>query len=191
MVPVNALATSTCTMLAALGLSAAQLARAETLPAEPAGFRMTDYNSEVPARVTGAKVINSASELEALIADLDPVLFDVYPAPNRPAKLSADVLWFEPSRETLPKAVWLANVGMGPAPGALEELLADALDTAAKGDKSFPVVIFCEPRCWHSWNATKRAVLLGYENVHWYRGGVDGWRMAGYLLQTVHPVRPD
>jgi PQQ-dependent catabolism-associated CXXCW motif protein len=177
--------------VALFGLLAMQASRAETLPTEPDGFRMCDFNAEVPAGVAGARVIPSAGELRALIDDLGPVLFDVYPAPNRPAQLSADVLWIEPTRETLPQAVWLANVGMGPAPTELEHLLAGALNRATHGDTSFPVVIFCEPRCWHSWNASKRAVLLGYQNVYWYKGGVEGWRLAGYPLETVHPVRPE
>jgi len=177
--------------LAIFGLLAMQAIRAETLPAEPEGFRMGDYNAEVPAGVAGARVIPSAGELKSLIDDLGPVLLDVYPAPNRPAELSADVLWIEPTRETLPEALWLANVGMGPAPDELQALLAEVLNRATDGATSFPVVIFCEPRCWHSWNASKRAVLLGYENVYWYKGGVEGWRLAGYPLQTVHPVRPE
>jgi PQQ-dependent catabolism-associated CXXCW motif protein len=181
----------TSTFVALATLVAVQTARADALPAEPNGFRMSDYNSEVPAGVADARVITSAAELGSLIAETSPALFDVYPAPNRSAQLPKDVLWIEPSRETLPNAVWLANVGMGPVPTQLEALLAATLASATGGDKSFPVVFFCEPRCWHSWNATKRAVLLGYENVHWYKGGVEGWRLAGFPLETVRPVRPE
>ena len=176
--------------LSVLALHALEPARAQPLPAEPDGFRMSDYSAEVPAGVAGAHVLTTATALRSLIAEVSPALFDVFPAPNRPAQLPTDVLWIEPSRETLPNAAWLANVGMGPAPAELEALLADKLANATRGDKSFPVVIFCEPRCWHSWNAAKRAVLLGYANVYWYKGGVDDWRVAGHPLQTVHPMRP-
>jgi PQQ-dependent catabolism-associated CXXCW motif protein len=165
-------------------------ASASLLPAEPDDLRMGDYNSEVPAGVSGAQVIVTAEELERFIAAAQPALLDVYPAPNRPEDLGEDVLWFEPSRATLPEAFWLANVGMGPAPAALETLLADTLEAVTAGDRSFPVVIFCEPRCWHSWNAAKRAVRLGYDNVHWYKGGVEAWRTAGLPLASVRPVRP-
>jgi len=198
-VAASSLTTPTFLALAALIVAAApacaQPGRAvpvvgSVLPAEPDEFRMGDYNSEVPAGVSGAQVIVTAEELERYIATAQPALLDVYPAPNRPEELADDVLWFEPSRETLPEAFWLANVGMGPAPAALETLLADTLEAVTAGDKSFPVVIFCEPRCWHSWNAAKRAVRLGYDNVHWYKGGVEAWRVAGLPLATVRPVRP-
>ncbi len=34
-----------------------------------------------------------------------------------------------------------------------------------------------------SWNAAKRALALGYQNVAWYPDGTDGWHEAGLPLQ--------
>lgn len=156
---------------------------AETVP-EPSDYRTENYRSAVPATLTGGQVIESAEQLVAFIKTRHPVLIDVYPAPNKPDNLSPDTLWIEPSRETLPGALWLANVGHGIAPDSLIHLLQNQLPDDE------PVVIFCEPNCWHSWNAGKRAIELGAKEVYWYRAGVKGWKEAGYALETQHPVRP-
>ena len=51
------------------------------------------------------------------------------------------------------------------------------------GDRSAPVVVFCKPDCWASWNAGKRLVRAGYTNVAWFPDGVDAW-------QELHPTAP-
>ena len=79
----------------------------------------------------------------------------------------------------------LANAGHGIAPDSLIQLLKNQLP-----DDAPVVVIFCEPNCWHSWNAGKRAIELGAGEVYWYRAGVKGWKEAGFALETQHPVRP-
>ena len=54
---------------------------------------------------------------------------------------------------------------------ALLKLLAPELDK--------PVVFFCAGRnCWHSVNASLRAVQAGYTHVYWYRGGINIWNAA-------------
>ncbi len=155
---------------------------AETTP-EPENYRTSDYRGSVPDTVSGAQVIDSPATLKSMIDTEDPVLIDVYPAPNKPDDLAPGTLWIEPRRDTLPGALWLANTGHGILPDNLITLL----QTYLPDDR--PVVIFCEPRCWHSWNAAKRAVELGAKNVYWYRNGVTGWSEAGYPLETHTPVR--
>ena len=39
-----------------------------------------------------------------------------------------------------------------------------------------------------SWNAAKRALSLGHENVAWYPEGTDGWKAAGLPLVTSEPA---
>ncbi|WP_417318559.1 PQQ-dependent catabolism-associated CXXCW motif protein [Emcibacter sp.] len=158
---------------------------------EPSGYRLSDYGGQVPLTVKGAQVIEEASELQEFLENNDAVvLLDVYPAPRKPDNLPSTELWIEPKRETLPEAIWLANTGMGVLPSALEDLFKHRLDQLTRGDKGQAVVIFCEPECWHSWNAAKRAASLGYSHVYWYRQGVDGWRKAGLPLKEKEPVRP-
>lgn len=156
---------------------------AETVP-EPVDYRTENYRADVPATLQGGRVLDTPQQLVTLINRSHPVLIDVYPAPHKPDNLTPETLWIEPTRETLPGALWLANVGHGIAPAPLIQLLKSRLP-----DNS-PVVVFCEPNCWHSWNAGKRAIELGAKEVYWYRAGVTGWKAAGLALETQHPVRP-
>lgn len=156
---------------------------AETVP-EPDGYRTENYRADVPATLQGGRVLDTPQQLATLIASQQPVLIDVYPAANKPDNLTPDTLWIEPTRETLPGAVWLANVGHGIAPDSLIQLLEKHLPVDS------PVVVFCEPNCWHSWNAGRRAIELGAKSVYWYPAGVKGWKEAGYALETQRPVRP-
>ena len=54
------------------------------------------------------------------------------------------------------------------------------LRQATGGDISKMLVFYCGgPQCWGSYNASLRAIALGYRNVHWYRGGLQAWQQAG------------
>ena len=35
-----------------------------------------------------------------------------------------------------------------------------------------------------SYNASLRAINLGYTNVLWYRGGIEAWKQAGLPVQS-------
>ncbi len=158
---------------------------------EPHTYRTSNYKSEVPLTVSGAKVIETAQELHNFLQkNPDSVLLDVYPAPRKPDNLPADDIWIEPKRKTLPSAIWLANVGFGTLPQELDILLQKQLKQLTADNNQSAVIIFCEPACWHSWNAAKRAVSYGYPNIYWYRQGVTGWVKAHFPVKTKHPVRP-
>ncbi|WP_434362240.1 rhodanese-like domain-containing protein [Parasalinivibrio latis] len=157
---------------------------------EPKEYRQNNYRAAVPGKVTGAGVIETPQELETFIKQYNPVLLDVYPAARKPDNLADTELWIEPTRSTLPGAVWLANVGLGTLTLPLEEHFRKTLGTLTGNNPGYPVVIFCEPSCWHSWNATKRAVAEGYTQIYWYRAGVKGWEETGLPLVPLHPMRP-
>ncbi|MGI9285634.1 MAG: rhodanese-like domain-containing protein [Pseudomonadales bacterium] len=158
---------------------------------EPSTYRTSDYRSEVPLTVKGATVIDSAQKLQRFLhKNKDSILLDVFPAPHKPDNFPASDLWIEPERETLPGALWLANTGMGNIPEELETLLKKQLKQLTLGDKQRSVVIFCEPACWHSWNAAKRAASYGYSSIYWYRQGVTGWQEAGFPVKVRQPTRP-
>lgn len=178
-------------MLIAVVLPTHVFADDQNLSTEPSDYRLSDYRGPVPVTVAGASVIETPQQLQDLLKAKNlPVLFDVYPAPPRPENIAPTDLWIEPRRETLPDATWLANVGMGVLTPPLEALFKQQLMQHTQGDKDHVVVIFCEPQCWHSWNAAKRAASFGYPNIYWYRQGVDGWRKANLPLQQKEPVRP-
>ncbi|MEO8464652.1 MAG: rhodanese-like domain-containing protein [Gammaproteobacteria bacterium] len=59
------------------------------------------------------------------------------------------------------------------------------LQQATAGNKRHPIVMYClSPECWMSYNASLRAINLGYTNVLWYRGGIDSWKKAGLPVQS-------
>lgn len=85
--------------------------------------------------------------------------------------------------ETIAGAVWLPNVGRASLPAWLERWFAVELERLSKGNKAAPLVFFCRPDCWMSWNAGRRALSLGYQRIYWFRPGVPGWKDHG--LPTV------
>lgn len=53
------------------------------------------------------------------------------------------------------------------------------------GKKETPLVFYCQStQCWLSYNASLRAIHLGYANVLWYRGGIHAWKTAGQPVWT-------
>lgn len=62
---------------------------------------------------------------------------------------------------------------------------AQFLQQATGGNKQYPIVLYClSPECWMSYNASLRAINLGYTNVLWYRGGIESWKKAGLPVQS-------
>lgn len=58
------------------------------------------------------------------------------------------------------------------------------LQQVTGGNKQTPLVFYClSSHCWMSYNASLRAINMGYQNVLWYRGGIEAWKAAGQ--QTV------
>jgi PQQ-dependent catabolism-associated CXXCW motif protein len=132
------------------------------------------YHSRTPATVAGARVIGTAA-LKTMIVD-DPRL------------VLLDVVMGDP-HDSVPSAVWLKDAGTGRSfDDTVQATLSAALDRLSGGDRSRPVALFClSVECWLSYNATLRAVHLGYTNVYWYRGGLDAWTAAGLPLAPVIP----
>lgn len=151
---------------------------------EPDGYRMDKYRAPVPATLQGATVLGTA-DLAALIAERKPVLIDVLPKQRKPKDRDQAQLWIEPKREHIPGSVWLPNVGFGELAPDFAKWFADELSSLTAGDKSRPLVFYCDANCWMSWNAAKRALTeLGYTQVYWYPEGAQGWKQAGKALET-------
>jgi quinoprotein dehydrogenase-associated probable ABC transporter substrate-binding protein/PQQ-dependent catabolism-associated CXXCW motif protein len=156
--------------------------------AEPAGYRMEEYRAPVPAGLTGARTVD-LDGLRKILAGEDPLLVDVMPTQPKPESRPAGSIWRDPQRETIKGAVWLANMGYGKLPEAEEAAFKETL-LARAGSLDRTVVMFCEPQCWMSWNAAKRALGYGFRNVVWFPGGVAAWRDAGLESDLVTPWRP-
>jgi rhodanese-related sulfurtransferase len=58
------------------------------------------------------------------------------------------------------------------------------LNQVTQGNKETPLVFYClSTQCWMSYNASLRAIRMGYTNVLWYRGGIEAWKAAGQKVQ--------
>lgn len=152
---------------------------------EPDGYRMTDYRAPTPPALRGAETVGP-EEVERL-AKAGAVLVDVLPTPPKPEGLAAGSRWVPPPHRSLPGAHWLPNVGYGAPSAEQEAYFRTGLEALTAGDRKRPLVVFCQPECWMSWNAAKRALALGYQAVKWYPAGTEGWTAAGRELVTVEP----
>ena len=151
---------------------------------EPDGLYDGPQHGYTPSTLRGATVVDRAA-VERLV-EAKAVLLDVGLADRKPDNLPAGTLWL-PSHRSLPGSVWLANAGAVPLTGPQDVIFAQRVAELAGGDASKPIVVFCHPECWGSWNAAKRLVEAGYTQVHWFPLGVEGW-------QDVHEtvvVKPD
>ncbi|UEM19617.1 PQQ-dependent catabolism-associated CXXCW motif protein [Skermanella mucosa] len=159
-------------------------------PAIAAEFRMSDYRAPTPDTVPGAATVGT-ERVREMANRGEAVLIDVYPAPPRPATLPPGAVWMPKARRTIPGAVWLPNVGYGALPDGMDRHFRDSLERLTRGDRGRPIVFFCEPDCWMSWNAALRAVGYGYHAVHYYPEGAGGWTAAGLPLEPAQPTRPE
>ena len=153
----------------------------------PQGYRTGDYSAPVPEAVPGARTIdtNGAHDLWARHA---AVFIDVLPRAPRPAGLPAGTLWHRAPHRDIPGSLWLPDTGYGALPPPTRRYFAAGLERASGGDRARRIVIYCRAQCWMSWNAVRRARLMGYTAIDWYRDGVDGWRQAGLPLAIAQPL---
>ena len=170
-------------LCAVFGAFAAGAAEA---PPEPDAYRMEEYRAPVPLTLKGASVL-STSEAAALWKDGAAVFIDVLPQAPRPASLPADVIWRDKPRHDIPGSFWLPDVGYGLLSPETLAYFEAGLNKATGGDRAKRIVLYCKHQCWMSWNAAKRALTLGYNDVAWYPDGADGWSDAGFPLEMRTP----
>lgn len=140
----------------------------------PDGYRQSNYDAPVPDHVTGAVTIGDEAAY-ALWRSGRVAFVDVMPNLPRPKGLPEDAVWRGRSRQSVPDAIWLPDIGFGTLGAAAEAQFETGLMAATGGDKGAPVVFLCRADCWMSWNASKRAVAHGYSRVFWYADGSTGW----------------
>jgi PQQ-dependent catabolism-associated CXXCW motif protein len=163
--------------------SAAPAGSAVDVP-EPDGVWTGPMHGPTPKTLKGATVVAIPS-LDALMAQR-ALFLDVGPADKKPADFPKDLPWL-PIHRTIPGAVWMPGAGAAPLEQAREGLFYKRLEELTRGDKARPIVTFCHPDCWGSWNTAKRLVLKGYTRVHWYPDGIEGWQSA----HETAAVKPD
>ena len=173
-----------------LGLSVSvTLAADAPPPAEPSDYRVDDYRSPTPRTLQGAVVLSSADAM-ALWKAKAARFIDVMPRARRPDNLPPETLWHVPDHLAIPGSAWLANTGTGVLAPAAAAYFQEQLHGLTAGDRTAPLVFYCQRNCWMSWNAAKRAIALGYARVHWFPDGADGWTEIGGALTPVTPAEP-
>jgi PQQ-dependent catabolism-associated CXXCW motif protein len=153
---------------------------------EPEGFWNGPINSDVPATITGGKLIH-AEELARLLKESKPLVIDVSNESKRPPGMAPDAPWLPLPQEVIPGSVWLPGAGMADIAPHTDVLFRKLLSQTTGDDLDHLVVIYCHERCWLSWNAAKRAITYGYRRVHWFPEGVEGWRGAGNKTAIAKP----
>ena len=106
-----------------------------------------------------------------------------------PLPILIDVLGGNGHR-TISGAYWLNEPGEATIGRAGMERFREDLEKLTQGRKSAVLVFLClSSECWMSYNASLRAVELGYTSVHWYRGGTAAWQRAGFEMREAAPYR--
>ena len=162
-------------------------ARAQALAPEPAVLWPGPMQGATPQTLKGASVID-APTLAALIARQAPVLIDVANLQHRPEGRVPGLNWF-PVHRSIPGATWMPGAGSGKDAPGFADAFAARIETATGSDKDRPIVTFCHPRRWGSWNAAKRLTALGYRHVYWYPGGGEGWGAQGNMKAITEDPR--
>lgn len=153
----------------------------------PPGLKMAHYRSPTPACVPNGITLNTA-ELQSLMQTQQPILIDVF-AILRRIDAGFGSTWLVNSPHTsLPNAVWLPNVGYGQLDPDIETWFQQQLTQLTQANKTKPLVFFCVADCWMSWNAVQRARAYGYNQVYWYKDGIDGWQERGLVTVTLEPT---
>ena len=137
-----------------------------------------------PRTLSGAAVVDLAA-VEALMAE-KPLLLDVGPAHRKPESFPKDRPWL-PTHRSIPGAIWMPGAGAEPLDPGREALFLRRIGELTHGNAARPIVVFCQPSCWGSWNAGKRLVTNGYTGVRWFPAGVDGWQERHETAE----VKPD
>jgi len=162
------------------------LAAATPAPApEPSGLWKGAMHGATPDALKGAIVLDTPA-LAKLLKQAHPLLIDVAEREKKPESMGKDMLWM-PTHRTIPGAIWLAGAGFGTTDPTYAEGYKARVADLAGHDFNRPVVVFCHPHCWGSWNAAKRLVLSGYKHVYWYPDGVEGWESAGHDTKVARP----
>jgi PQQ-dependent catabolism-associated CXXCW motif protein len=135
-------------------------------------IRPSDHHAPTPTSIPGGRVVTTAS------------LAGVWQSASKPVLIN---LLTGKSVRAIPGSVWLSGGGLGNSfEDGWQPRLAQHLAALTGGNKAAPIVFYClSSECWLSYNATLRALRLGYTNAMWYRGGITAWGAAGLPVTTI------
>lgn len=148
-----------------------------------AGYRVELMRSPVSMDIEGVSTLDDPAELESMLeSDSAPLLIDVLPVLWRGIFIETDPHY------NIPGSYWLPNVGKGELEDQWVSYFVDSLRQLTEAQKDRALVFYCKADCWHSWNAARRALALGYQAVYWYPLGVEGWQDLGLDLELSTPI---
>jgi PQQ-dependent catabolism-associated CXXCW motif protein len=151
---------------------------------EPQGLYRGAMHGYTPLTITGGRVVETAA-LAAMIGTAHPLLLDVAEKDRKPPNMGAGMIW-APTHRSIHGAVFLQGGGSGTDDKTYAEAFKARAAALTGGDATKPIVTFCHPDCWGSYNAAKRLIGLGYTQVLWYREGLEGWQ-SDHETRTVKP----
>ncbi|WGJ14222.1 PQQ-dependent catabolism-associated CXXCW motif protein [Methylocapsa sp. D3K7] len=156
---------------------------------EPQTYWTGQMHSEVPATLSGARVIH-AQDLAGILSEGKAILIDAAAAPRRPENLAPGAIWKPVPHDDIAGSIWLPEMGSGRLTPEEESFYRQRLKALTASDLDRPIVFYCHPQCWGSWNAAKRALSFGYRNIAWFPDGAEGWQDAGHSLVAAEPETP-
>ena len=152
---------------------------------EPAGLYQGAMHGYVPSTIKGGTVLDTPAFLKLVEAD-HPILIDVADKDRKPPTMAKDTPWL-PQHRSIPGAVWLQGAGNATGDPAFAAAFKTRMASLTDDAPARPIVVFCHPDCWASYNAAKRLIGLGYTKVYWYPEGMEGWQNA----HETSVVKPD
>jgi PQQ-dependent catabolism-associated CXXCW motif protein len=126
-------------------------------------------HAPTPNQIPGGQVITTQG-LVGLMGNqqVRAAIFDVLGGPQRLPNAIAAVAASQP----------------GSFDDQMQQQFGQFLQGVTGGNRQTPLVFYCQGlHCWMSYNASLRAIRLGYSNVLWYRGGIEAWQQAGLPMQ--------
>lgn len=154
----------------------------------PDGYRAPPYLAATPDHLPGATTITAAQAVA--LQQQGAVLIDASPLTLGSYGEQADQWIVKADHPSIAGSVWLPNVGEQQPSPAIERWFAAELARLSEGRRDAPLVFFCRPDCWMSWNAGRRALSLGYQRVYWYRDGIPGWELELFPLIPAAQPQP-
>ncbi|MGI1670034.1 MAG: PQQ-dependent catabolism-associated CXXCW motif protein [Neptuniibacter sp.] len=145
----------------------------------PEGYRVKNYRAPTPDSTSFATTI-TANELRQLLENKPALLLiDVFPL------TWYDGIFFQDSPHYgIPGSIWLPNIGLGKIDARTMQYMRDHLPLE---NKERGLVFYCKIDCWMSWNAAKRAAEMGFQQVYWFKDGIDAWINAGFETAILEP----
>jgi PQQ-dependent catabolism-associated CXXCW motif protein len=153
---------------------------------EPQTYWMGPMHGEVPATLSGAHVIH-APALAELMRGGRAILVDAASVPRKPENLAPGTIWKPVPHENIQGSIWIPGIGEGNIEKNVAAYFRERLSALTGNDLDRPLVFYCHPNCWGSWNAAKRAITYGFRNVIWFPDGAEGWQNAGHPLVAAEP----